>query len=595
MSSMVLQFEADIRSNRHFLIHFESNNIVTFSSYGTFEDYVASALRQVIAAYEVMKCGPMREMRCTRRLRGESLRSPDSVSAAFGAPAAAPTINLGYATYQGILVQDPVTNQTNTNFLGVRRVEVPRSQTPAFTPGVQRPTPSRRRASAQGRAPRRDALRSGGHVVEHTRAGACCCRRAAGEPEDCLFLNVFAPGHLGSKKKLPVVVWIHGMIWLKYYDSPYQRRYVGGSASQYPGNDILREAGGGVVLVVIQYRLGLFGFLPGQKVKDGGVLNADSLISGIVDQQFALRLPVWRRPCESDHLGRVGWGWLRAAAYRRQRRKTTPPLFRAGITSSTFLPSQYAFNDRIPELLFSEVVSQTNCTSSKDSLECLRGVDVNTLQAANTEINASGFFGTFVFVPVVDGTFITARPTELLRSARFVQAVTNAFEGTYISQLFPNIGQDAIKAATALYAGLGTNIFQVDAIMGETIFICPTYFLMRAFGPNAFKGEFAIPPGTHGEDVAFYFPSGVPSFANPDFDKAFAESFQNFAMSLSPNVKWDPANITPLWKAWAGGTRCCSTKRRRTPRMSGRLQLRARCLSGAISGKALLRKRRSRP
>jgi len=30
--------------------------------------------------------------------------------------------------------------------------------------------------------------------------------------------------------------------------------------------------------------------------------------------------------------------------------KTNPPLFRAGITSSSFLPSQYKFNDRIPEV-----------------------------------------------------------------------------------------------------------------------------------------------------------------------------------------------------------------------------------------------------
>lgn len=47
------------------------------------------------------------------------------VPAAFGAPAATPTVNLGYATYQGILVQDPVTNQTNTNFLGVRYAAPP--------------------------------------------------------------------------------------------------------------------------------------------------------------------------------------------------------------------------------------------------------------------------------------------------------------------------------------------------------------------------------------------------------------------------------------------------------------------------------------
>ena len=30
--------------------------------------------------------------------------------------------------------------------------------------------------------------------------------------------------------------------------------------------------------------------------------------------------------------------------------KTSPPLFRAAITSSTFLPSQYRYDDRIPEV-----------------------------------------------------------------------------------------------------------------------------------------------------------------------------------------------------------------------------------------------------
>ena len=47
----------------------------------------------------------------------------------------------------------------------------------------------------------------------------------------------------------------------------------------YDGNDLIREAGGDVVVVVIQYRLGLFGFLAGQDVKDGGVLNAGLCMS----------------------------------------------------------------------------------------------------------------------------------------------------------------------------------------------------------------------------------------------------------------------------------------------------------------------------
>ena len=37
----------------------------------------------------------------------------------------------------------------------------------------------------------------------------------------------------------------------------------------------------------------------------------------------------------------------------------------------------------------------------------------------------------------------------------------------YVSQLFPNFGPQEISAAVAQYAGLGTNIFQVNAIMGE--------------------------------------------------------------------------------------------------------------------------------
>ena len=49
--------------------------------------------------------------------------------------------------------------------------------------------------------------------------------------------------------------------------------YVEGNASEFNGNDLIREAGGGVVAVIIQYRLGVFGFLPGDKVKEGGALN----------------------------------------------------------------------------------------------------------------------------------------------------------------------------------------------------------------------------------------------------------------------------------------------------------------------------------
>ena len=57
-----------------------------------------------------------------------------------------------------------------------------------------------------------------------------------------------------------------------YYD--ISGGYISGAALQYDGADLLRESNNNVVTVIIQYRLGLFGFLSGSRVKADGVLNA---------------------------------------------------------------------------------------------------------------------------------------------------------------------------------------------------------------------------------------------------------------------------------------------------------------------------------
>jgi para-nitrobenzyl esterase len=66
--------------------------------------------------------------------------------------------------------------------------------------------------------------------------------------EDCLFLNVYASSNSTDKSKLPVMFWIHG------------GGYAGGASSEPRHNgDFLPLKG--VVLVTINYRLGVFGFL----------------------------------------------------------------------------------------------------------------------------------------------------------------------------------------------------------------------------------------------------------------------------------------------------------------------------------------------
>ncbi|KAF8896534.1 Alpha/Beta hydrolase protein [Infundibulicybe gibba] len=381
---------------------------------------------------------------------------------------------------------------------------------------------------------------------------------AVSQSEDCLFLNVYTPGNLTQAAKN---LQLGG--------------YMAGSASGFSGTDIfngddlIREANGGVVAVIIQYRLGVFGFLPGAKVKQGGDLNA-----GLLDQDFAFRwVQKHIHQFNGDPRRVTIWGESAGAGSVLQHviandGNTQPPLFRAAISSSSYLPSQYRYDDVVPEYVwlpshsYASLISRYSCASATDSLSCLRAVDAGTLEGANVNIGTSVFFGTFVFVPVVDGTFIRQGATEAFKQRKVngeaIMAVTNTFEGAlfvnssttatvqtpnYVAQLFP------------LLEDIGAPIDQAVAIMGESIFICPTYSLLRAFGAKAFKGEFAIPPGGHGNDVVYYFPNGgSPPFANPDFDKAFSESFLNFAMSLNPGIKSDPTTITPKWNAWEGST-----------------------------------------
>jgi para-nitrobenzyl esterase len=75
---------------------------------------------------------------------------------------------------------------------------------------------------------------------------------AAAGKEDCLFLNVWAPQWPGSSKK-PVMLWIHGG-----GNMGGSALGLGGIEPPFDGESLSRH---GVVVVTIQYRLGLLGFL----------------------------------------------------------------------------------------------------------------------------------------------------------------------------------------------------------------------------------------------------------------------------------------------------------------------------------------------
>ncbi|XP_011521328.1 carboxylesterase 4A isoform X5 [Homo sapiens] len=90
--------------------------------------------------------------------------------------------------------------------------------------------------------------------------------------EDCLYLNVYAPARAPGDPQLPVMVWFPG------------GAFIVGAASSYEGSDLAaREK---VVLVFLQHRLGIFGFLRWRGRTDDSHARGNW---GLLDQMAALR------------------------------------------------------------------------------------------------------------------------------------------------------------------------------------------------------------------------------------------------------------------------------------------------------------------
>jgi para-nitrobenzyl esterase len=119
----------------------------------------------------------------------------------------------------------------------------------------------------------RDATQYGPHCAQN-QVFTDMVFQDAGGSEDCLFLNVYAPVTASKTAKLPVMLWIHG------------GGYAGGSGNEPRHNgDFLPQKG--VVLVTINYRLGVFGFLVSDElVKEG---NGAAGNYGLMDMIAALK------------------------------------------------------------------------------------------------------------------------------------------------------------------------------------------------------------------------------------------------------------------------------------------------------------------
>jgi len=219
--------------------------------------------------------------------------------------------------------------------------------------------------------------------------------------ENCLYLNVYAPRRRQGTRpaKLPVFVWIHG------------GGNVDGESNDYDGSKLAnggRYGGKDTVVVTINYRLGLLGFLANPALDGEGHAFGNY---GTMDIQAALR---WVRRNISGFGGNpsdVTLGGQSAGASETGANVISPKskgLFERAIfessPTSTFPPLSLALSRG------TAFAQAAGCAGGgAGAAACLRHLSVQrTLQLQGTA-NANG---PYVNGPMVDGTIIPITPQQ---------------------------------------------------------------------------------------------------------------------------------------------------------------------------------------
>jgi para-nitrobenzyl esterase len=238
----------------------------------------------------------------------------------------------------------------------------------------------------------------------------------AGPSEDCLYLNVWTPAAPG-RAKLPVMVWIYG------------GGFAAGATSE-PRQDGGNLSKKGVIVVSMNYRLGIFGFFADPELtKESGHEAAGNY--GLLDQAAALK-----------------WVHDNIAAFGGDPENVTIFGESAGSFSVSALMasplSQGLFRRAIGEsgAFFGDTLRAQSRTESEkagmefaktalgaDSLEALRAKSAEELLAAAAKPGAARF------VPNVDGYFLPESVDAIFAAGKQshvpLLAGWNADEGSY--------------------------------------------------------------------------------------------------------------------------------------------------------------------
>jgi len=222
--------------------------------------------------------------------------------------------------------------------------------------------------------------------------------------EDCLYLNVFTPSTKPSAS-LPVIVYIHG---------------GGNFDGETPGYDGSKLASQGkVVVVTIEYRLNLLGFLAHPALDNEGHFSGNY---GILDQQAALKWVERNIAKFGGDKNNVTIGGQSSGAIDTMIHLVSPMsagLFHRAICQSSCPANYPAVTKAAAENLGVAFAEAAGCGSGTgpDVAHCLR-----ILPAAKIEelAGTASAFSKFVIPSgIVDGEIIPDQPVTLFKNGQF--------------------------------------------------------------------------------------------------------------------------------------------------------------------------------
>lgn len=221
--------------------------------------------------------------------------------------------------------------------------------------------------------------------------------------EDCLYLNIYTPAK-DANEKLPVFFWIHG------------GGFNSGASSQslYPGEDLAER--GNMIVVTINYRLGIFGFLSCDELDEEQ--EGCSGNYGIMDQTLALQ---WVKRNinvfggDSENICIAGQSAGAVSTGLQLFHEKASGLFRRAIIQSGPL-----LGKNFPFLTKQDAQKKTKKFlefAGKSTLDELRILDAWEL--FDLELKFRSIEGPYVFWPCIDGKVLKKHPIELIESGQY--------------------------------------------------------------------------------------------------------------------------------------------------------------------------------